>query len=272
MTSPRFIYVAAMIAAAAVAVSAKQAATGVIGVVRAHNQAIIQSESAGIVDSILVKEGDLVEEGQTIVELRRQRQEIALEVARTGLVRAEAQAAETNALLEAARKERDRANIAADVLAKKEVEDARDAVERIEAGLRVQMADVSRAQQEVKLREHELKQTRLVAPFAGTVTRVLVHRGDALNPVETQVAELVDLTRLYVEVLLPRQDALRLKVGGAIAVQVEREWLGRAGSVTGHVSYVNPTVDAASRMVTVKIDVPNPTGAIRPGMVANVRR
>ena len=240
--------------------------------VRAHDQAIVQSEIAGIVDRILVKEGDVVEEGQTIVELRRQRQEIALETARVGLLRAEAQAAETNAILDTARRERDRAKAAADVLAKKDVDDAVDAVERLEASLRVQNADVSRAQQEVKLREHELKQTRLVAPFAGTVTRILVHRGDALNPVETQVAELFDMNRLYVEVMLPRQDALRLKIDTAVAVRIEAEWLGGAGAVTGRVSYVNPTVDAASRMVAVKIDIPNPTGAIRPGMVANVRR
>jgi RND family efflux transporter MFP subunit len=266
----RLSVTSALVVAGAVALSAQQ--SGIIGVVRAHDQAIVQSETAGIVDRIVVKEGDLVEEGQPIVELRRQRQEIALEVARAGLLRAEAQGAETSALLDAARKERERAIAAADVLSRKDVEDARDAVERLEASLRVQMADVARAQQELKLREHELRQTRLVAPFAGTVTRILVHRGDALNPVETQVAEVVDLTRLYVEVLLPRQDALRLKVGAPIAVAVEREWLGRAGVVTGNVSYVNPTVDAASRMVTVKIDVPNPSGAIRPGMVANVRR
>ena len=272
MISLRITFVVALVFVAAAAPAAKQPAAGVIGVVRAHDQAIVQSESAGIVDKILVKEGDVVEEGQTIVELRRQRQEIALEASRAGLLRAEAQAAETGALLDAARKERERANQAAEVLAKKDVDDARDAVGRLEASLRVQMADVARAQQEVKLREHELKQTRLVAPFGGTVTRILVHRGDALNPVETQVAELVDMTRLYVEVLLPRQEALRLSVGTPIAVRVESEWLGKAGSVTGHVSYVNPTVDAASRMVTVKIDVPNPSGAIRPGMVANVRR
>ena len=281
MNAFRTAVIGALVLAAAGASSAQQPAAagassaqqpGVIGVVRAHDQAIVQSEIAGIVDRVLVKEGDVVVEGQTIVELRRQRQEIALEVSRAGLLRAEAQAAETHALLDTARRERDRATAAADVLAKKDVDEARDAVERLEASLRVQMADVSRAQQDVKLKEHELKQTRLVAPFAGTVTRILVHRGDALNPVETQVAELFDMNRLYVEVLLPRQEALRLPVGTAIAVRVEAEWLGKAGSVTGRVSYVNPTVDAASRMVTVKIDVPNPTGAIRPGMVASVRR
>ena len=271
MNTLRIIGISALLLSASAATSAQQA-TGTVGVVRAHDQAIVQSEIPGIVDRILVKEGEVVTEGQTLVELRRQRQEIAVEAARAGLARAEAQAAETGALLDTARREKDRAMTAADVLAKKDVEDAIDAVARLEASLRVQTADVARAQQEVKLREHELRQTRLTAPFAGTVTRILVHRGDALNPVETPVAEVFDMNRLYVEVMLPRQEALRLAVGTAVPVRIEAEWLGRAGSLTGHVSYVNPTVDAASRMVTVKIDIPNPTGAIRPGMVANVRR
>jgi multidrug efflux pump subunit AcrA (membrane-fusion protein) len=85
------------------------------------------------------------------------------------------------------------------------------------------------------------------------------------------VAELVNLQRLYVEVLLPRQEAQRLRAGRVVQVEVEREWLGRAGLVSGRVSYVNPTVNAASRMVTVKIDLPNPSGTVRPGMLANVR-
>jgi multidrug efflux pump subunit AcrA (membrane-fusion protein) len=37
------------------------------------------------------------------------------------------------------------------------------------------------------------------------------------------------------------------------------------------VPYVNPSVDAASRMVTVKIDLPNPSVTVRPGMLADVR-
>ena len=98
MSAMRLTLAAVLALTFTAAAAARQGAT-VIGVVRAHDQAIIQSESAGIVDRILVKEGDLVEEGQTIVELRRQRQEIALEVARSGLLRAEAQAAETGALL-----------------------------------------------------------------------------------------------------------------------------------------------------------------------------
>ena len=241
------------------------------GVVRAHDQTVVQSETAGIVDRIVAKEGASVAEGDTIVELRHERQEIALAVAIAALERAKAALAETRVLLGAAQKERERVEIAADALSRKDVEDARDAVDRLEASLRVHSAELERAAQEVKLREHDLRETRLVAPFAGTVTRIFVHRGDTLKPGDTPVAEVVNLERLYVEVLLPRQEARRLSVGRKVQVVVERDWLGAPGRVTGEVLYVNPTVDASSRTVTVKIDFTNPSGAVRPGMLAEVR-
>jgi len=257
------------LAAAGGTIAAAQAP--LTGVVRAHDQTVVQSETAGIVDRILAKEGASVAEGDTIVELRRERQEIALAVATAALERAKAALAETRVLLGAAQKERERVEIAADALSRKDVEDARDAVARLEASLRVHAAELERAAQDVKLREHDLRETRLVAPFAGTVTRIFVHRGDTLRPGETPVAEVVNLERLYVEVLLPRQDARRLSVGRKVQVVVERDWLGAPGRVTGEVLYVNPTVDASSRTVSVKIDFTNPSGAVRPGMLAEVR-
>jgi RND family efflux transporter MFP subunit len=257
------------LAAAGGTIAAAQAP--LTGVVRAHDQTVVQSETAGIVDRIVAKEGASVAEGDTIVELRRERQEIALAVATAALERAKAALAETRVLLGAAQKERERVEIAADALSRKDVEDARDAVARLEASLRVHAAELERAAQDVKLREHDLRETRLVAPFAGTVTRIFVHRGDTLRPGETPVAEVVNLERLYVEVLLPRQDARRLSVGRKVQVVVERDWLGAPGRVTGEVLYVNPTVDASSRTVSVKIDFTNPSGAVRPGMLAEVR-
>jgi RND family efflux transporter MFP subunit len=258
------------LAAAGGTLAASQAAP-LTGVVRAHDRTVVQSETAGIVDRILAKEGASVAEGDTIVELRRERQEIALAVATAALERAKAALAETRVLLGAAQKERERVEIAADALSRKDVEDARDGVDRLEASLRVHSAELERAAQDVKLREHDLRETRLVAPFAGTVTRIFVHRGDTLKPGETPVAEVVNLERLYVEVLLPRQEARRLSVGRKVQVVVERDWLGAPGRVTGEVLYVNPTVDASSRTVTVKIDFTNPSGAVRPGMLAEVR-
>jgi multidrug efflux pump subunit AcrA (membrane-fusion protein) len=37
------------------------------------------------------------------------------------------------------------------------------------------------------------------------------------------------------------------------------------------VSYINPTVDAASRTVRIKVDIESPNEAVRPGMLAEVQ-
>jgi len=53
-------------------------------------------------------------------------------------------------------------------------------------------------------------------------------------------------------------------------VQVEGEWLGRTGAIDGEITYINPTVDAASRTFKVKVGIPA-RGLVRPGMLVEAR-
>jgi RND family efflux transporter MFP subunit len=243
----------------------------VTGIVRAEEEVVIHSEVAGVVAQVMVGEGQQVEEGQILVELRNQRQQIGVELARAGLAGAEALVQETEVLLANARRELERVRIAAASLPRKELEDVQDQVLRLEAGLAAQLADRSRAEQEVLLREQDLAETRLTAPFAGTVTDILIDRGDSLRPLETPVLELVELEKLYAEVLLPSSYVPRVRESQRVAVQVEGEWLGGAGLVEGTVTYVDPTIDASSRTFRAKVEIPSANGRIRPGMLAEVR-
>src|SRR6476660_5171404 len=52
----------------------------VTGIVRAKEQVIIKSELAGVVRRIAVKEGDLVKEGQLLIELDNDHQKINLDL------------------------------------------------------------------------------------------------------------------------------------------------------------------------------------------------
>lgn len=243
----------------------------VTGIVRAEEEVVVHSEVAGIVAQVMVDEGQQVEQGQLLVELRNQRQQISVELARAGLAGAEALVQETEVLLANARRELERVLIAAASLPRKELEDVQDQVLRLEASLAAQVADRSRAEQEVLLREQELGETRLSAPFSGTVTEILIDRGDSLRPLETPVLELVELEKLYAEVLLPSSYVQRVRQTQRVAVQIEGEWLGGAGLVEGTVTFVDPTIDAASRTFRAKVEIPSNGGRIRPGMLAEVR-
>jgi len=243
----------------------------VTGVIRAEQEVTIRSEFAGIVQQIAVREGARVHEGQLLVQLKNDRQTIALDLGRARLAKAEASVEETKVLLANAEKEVDRVKIAADALPRKELEDKTDQVLRLQANLNAQMADLAQAKEEVRLRENELKETQLLAPFEGTVTQIYVHRGDTLRPLDTPVLELVALEDLYAEVLLPSAYVQRVRPDQKIRVQVESEWMGRSGLIDGTVVYAAPKIDASSRTFKVKVRIPNANGLVRPGMLAQVR-
>src|SRR5262249_5823920 len=182
---------------------AAEAELMVTGVIRAEEEVSVRSPFAGIVQRIVVREGEHVRQGQLLVELKNDRQKIVLDLAKAGLSKAEASVEETKVLLANAEKEVSRVKVAADALPRKELEDKSDQVHRLQASLNAQLADLAQATAEVKLRDNELKETQLLAPFDGTVTQIYVNRGDTLRPLDTQVLELVALENLYAELLLP---------------------------------------------------------------------
>jgi len=241
------------------------------GVIRAQEEVVLRTEVPGIVQRIVVREGERVRDGQLLVELKNDKQKIAVELSRSRVVKAAASVAETKVLLENARKDLERAKIAGDALPRKDLEDRADQAARLEANLDAQVAEFAQTKEELKLRERELLDTQLTAPFAGTVTQIVVNRGDTLKPGETQVLELVALDRLYVELLLPSAHAQKIRADQKVALQVESEALGKIGQVEGRVYYINPKIDAASRTIRVKVSVPTLNGTIRPGMLAQAK-
>jgi RND family efflux transporter MFP subunit len=240
------------------------------GVIRAQEEVVVRSEAPGIVQRIAVREGERVREGQLLVELKNDKQKISVELSRGRLAKASASVVETKVLLDNARKEVERAKIAGDALPRKELEDRSDQVLRLEANLEAQGGELTQAKEELRLRERELLDTQLSAPFPGTVTQIYINRGDALKPMDTQVLELVAMDRLYVELLLPSLHAQKIHTDQKLVVHVESEALGKSGQVEGRVIYVNPKLDAASRTIKVKVSIPV-NGWIRPGMLAQAK-
>jgi len=241
------------------------------GVIRAQEEVVLRTEVPGIVQRIAVREGERVRDGQLLVELKNDKQKIAVELSRSRVAKAAASVEETKVLLDNARKDLERAKIAGDALPRKDLEDRADQAARLEANLDAQVAELAQTKEELKLRERELLDTQLTAPFAGTVTQIVVNRGDTLKPMETQVLELVALDRLYVELLLPSSQAQKISANQKVTLQVEGEALGKIGQVEGRVYYINPKIDAASRTIRVKVSVPTLNGTVRPGMLAQVK-
>ena len=110
--------------------------------------------------------------------------------------------------------------------------------------------------------EAQLDSLHVTAPLSGTVTRLHVGPGQAVD-LTTVVAELMDLSRLAVTAQIPAAEAVDLKSGDPLEVLTQPP-------VTTAVSFVSPDVDKSNGTVLVRALLP-PGNALRPGQFISLR-
>ncbi|MGA9453109.1 MAG: efflux RND transporter periplasmic adaptor subunit, partial [Verrucomicrobiia bacterium] len=110
--------------------------------------------------------------------------------------------------------------------------------------------------------EAQLAALEIVAPLSGTVTRLAVKPGEAVD-VNMPVAEVIDLTRLAVSADVPAVEAAALKIGEEVQVQSET-------LVTATLSFVSPAMDAKNGTVLTWALLPADSG-LRPGQFVQLK-
>jgi membrane fusion protein, multidrug efflux system len=110
--------------------------------------------------------------------------------------------------------------------------------------------------------EAQLAALRVVAPLSGTVTRVNVKPGAAVD-VNTVVAELMDLKRLVVNAAIPASEAVELKTGQEVQVLTQTP-------VTATLSFVSPTVNPNNGTVLARAVLPADNG-LQPGQFVQLQ-
>ena len=110
--------------------------------------------------------------------------------------------------------------------------------------------------------EAQLALLRVTAPLSGTVARVNVKPGQAVD-LTTVVAEVMDLSRLAVSAEIPAAEAGDLKPGNPVEVQA-------APPVTTELSFVSPNVAKDNGTVLVRALLPADSG-LRPGQFVPLR-
>lgn len=104
----------------------------------------------------------------------------------------------------------------------------------------------------------------LVAPFAGTVIEKKAVLGELAQPDKT-IFTVADLSTLWIEANLFEQDLARVRVGATATVTISA-YPGE--SFRGKVTYISSTLDKDTRTVSVRIEVPNRDGRLKPEMFA----
>jgi membrane fusion protein, copper/silver efflux system len=104
----------------------------------------------------------------------------------------------------------------------------------------------------------------LRSPIDGVVIRKQADRG-GFAPVGQELFAIADLGTMWAVAEVPESSTARLGVGERVRVE-----LAAGPAVDGAIAFIHPTVDEASRTVSVRVVLPNRDGALRPGMSATV--
>lgn len=222
--------------------------------IRGQRTATLRAEVPGRVVALLVERGQRVGLNDVLARLDTGRTAAAVGAADAGIAQAEANLAQ-------ATRERDLAErlAAQGSVAAQQLDRARDAV-------RLAEAVVQQAQAQRRLTSRGLTEAVLRAPFAGTIVERVVEQGEFVAP-GAPMFMLVDTERLEARVLLDPREALDVQPGASATVTV----FARGDEVfSGRVLRVSEVVDSRTRRLPVDVEVLDPDGRLRPGLMARV--
>jgi membrane fusion protein (multidrug efflux system) len=208
--------------------------------VEAHEEAEVVAKVGGEVRQILVEEGDSVQAGQPLARLDGDR--LRLEVAQTeaNLRKLER---DYKRQLELSEK---------GLVAKGTAENAKFDLDALQA-----------AYERARL---ELSYTEIRAPIGGVISARHIKVGNTISP-DTPTFRVTDLDPLVAYVHIPEKEFRKLAPQQAAEVVVDA--LG-GERFQGIISRISPTVDPKTGTFRARVEVPDPSRRLKPGMFARV--
>jgi RND family efflux transporter MFP subunit len=232
------------------------------GYVVARTKASVSAKISGQLEYLGVHEGSVVHKDEVIARIQSGDYQAALAAARAALGQYEAQLAQ-------ARRDLERATTLADqkVLAAADLENARTKVSVLEA-------QTGSARAQVQLADVNLENTRVRAPFDGTVLNKDAEVGEIVAPASaggaltrTAIVTMADLATLEVEVDVNEAYISQVRNGQPAAITLDAY---PDTSFRGRVRQVIPTADRQKATVLVKVSILDRDPRILPEMGAKV--
>lgn len=200
----------------------------------------LSNDSPGLVSKISFESGDLVKQGQILVELD------------TSVERAQLASANVRRDLALVTVNRSHALIKESVISQSQVD--------------TDESQVKSAASEAESLQAQINRKIVRAPFSGRLGIRAVNVGQYLNP-GTTLTVLQAVGAVFVDFSLPQQVLSTVTVGMAVRVKIESS---ADAALDGTIAAVDPTVDSTTRTIKVRATVPNPDEKLRPGMFATV--
>ncbi len=211
-----------------------------IATAQARESVDITPTLTAAVTGIHFKEGQRVRRGDVLVSLNQAGEQALLSSARAALAEQERELARAEALA------RTRA------LSQTELDNRR--------------TQVDTARHRVEEAEARVSDRTLLAPFDGVLGLRRVSLGALVSP-GTLITTLDDISTIKLEFSVPEARLGLLQAGAS--VRVRGVALG-GREFSGRVTQVDTRINPADRSLLARAELPNPEGALRPGMMLNV--
>jgi len=234
------------------------------GIVRPLTEVQISSSINGIVQQLMVKEGQEVKKGDLLLqidpsEFRSQvrRAQAGLEVAQANLQQARSQWKRAEQLYKS------------NLISEQEYESAKTNHLLSQAQLKESKANLEQALE-------QLRKTRITSPIEGTVIQINIESGETVitgtldNP-GTKLMVIADLSRMEVESQVDEADIAKVKIGQKAIVEVEALPEKRLSGLVNEVSYAaedQETEQDAAVNYNISILIEDTISELKPGMTA----
>lgn len=249
------------------------------GTVEACQRTKLSTIAGGRIEVLTVKEGDKVRKGQLLMRLWNEDQQAEQAFARAQLDTSRKRVAEACTLADLAQREFKRQE---QLFQQGFISDAALDTLRSQADARVAAcatarSDVAQAQARINVVGTASQRTVLIAPFDGTVAKIVGEVGEYTTPSPPGVAmppaiDLIDETCLYVVAPMDEVDAPKIDVGQPVRITLDAL---PGKSFPGKVRRIAPYVTAVEKQartveVEVNFDDPQSAGRLLVGYSADV--
>ncbi|MDH3718983.1 MAG: efflux RND transporter periplasmic adaptor subunit [Planctomycetota bacterium] len=236
--------------------------SGIEGFTAPYRVLQIGAPEAGIVEKVLVKEGDPVGKGDVLAKLDCDVHMALLAIARKSMeLEGRLKSAEAELELRTRRLELIKRLHSGGHARPEELQ-------RAVADHDIAAGNALSAQEQLVVKQLEydkimaqIERRSIRAPIDGVVTTLVKQEGEFAAPNDPQLLVLVQLDPLLGEFAVPWSDASKLTIGESVSVVFEES----DHKVSGSVEFISPLTDAESGTVPVKVRLDNPDGALRSG-------
>jgi len=240
-----------------------------IGIIKPLHDVKIGVSLDGIVESILVKEGSLIKEGEELLKLKSELQK--LELNRRKVIwkdRSQLNAAVKTrdiqkSLLTSTRKLYNQSK----AVSKHELLLQEGKYYTLVGDIKMREENEKKEEIEYKIALEMLKKYTIKSPIDGVITELTLQRGEWAK-VGTPYVRIVNSDICYIDINIDELYSSRLKVGDKIDFIVSTKTI--SADKKGEIIFISPVADMASGLVRIKIKFANIQNHITPGLSATI--